>query len=55
MNPYTGEVLALNRTPSYDNNDHIKGLSNEKWTALNEEENKPMYKRFRQVWIHLGI
>lgn len=50
MNPYTGEVLALVSTPSYDNNDFIMGLSTEKWTALNEDENKPMYNRFRQVW-----
>lgn len=50
MNPYTGEVLALVSTPSYDNNNFIMGLSNEQWTALNEDENKPMYNRFRQVW-----
>ena len=50
MNPYTGEVLALVSTPAYDNNDFIMGLSNEPWTALNENENKPMYNRFRQVW-----
>ena len=50
MNPYTGEVLALVSTPAYDNNDFIMGLSNEQWTALNENENKPMYNRFRQVW-----
>ena len=37
MNPYTGEVLALVSTPSYDNNDFIMGLSNEKWAALNED------------------
>ena len=47
MNPYTGEVLALVSTPSYDNNDFIMGLSSEKWAALNEDENKPMYNRFR--------
>ena len=50
MNPYTGEVLALVSTPSYDSNDFIMGLSGEKWAALNEDENKPMYNRFRQVW-----
>lgn len=50
MNPYSGEVLALVSTPSYDSNDFIMGLSNEKWTALNEDEKKPLYNRFRQVF-----
>lgn len=50
INPYTGEVLALVSTPSYDNNDFIKGLSTEQWNGLNEDENKPLYNRFRQVW-----
>lgn len=50
MNPYTGEVLALISTPSYDNNAFIMGLSNEQWAAWNEDENKPMYNRFRQAW-----
>ena len=50
MNPYTGEVLALVSTPSYDNNDFIMGLSSEQWTALNDDEDKPMYNLFRQVW-----
>ena len=46
INQYTGEVLALVSTPSYDNNDFIRGMSSEKWNALNEDENKPMYNRF---------
>ena len=50
INHYTGEVLALVSTPAYDNNDFIMGLSSEQWTVLNEDENKPMYNRFRQVW-----
>ena len=50
MNPYTGEVLALVSTPAYDNNDFIMGLSTQQWDALNEDENKPLYNRFRQVW-----
>ena len=50
MNPYTGEVLALLSTPSYDNNDFILGLSSEQWTALNEDEAQPMYNRFRQTF-----
>ncbi len=50
MDPYTGEILALVSTPSYDNNDFILGLSNKKWTKLNEDKKKPLYNRFRQVW-----
>lgn len=48
MNPYTGEVLALVNTPSYDDNDFILGMSEEKWASLNEDERKPMFNRFRQ-------
>ena len=50
IDPYIGEVLALISTPSYDNNDFIMGLSTAQWDALNEDENKPLYNRFRQVW-----
>lgn len=50
MNQYTGEVLALVSTPSFDDNDFILGLSQEKWNQLNEEEAKPLYNRFRQTW-----
>lgn len=50
MNPYTEEVLVWISAPSYDNNDFIMGLSSEQRTALNEDENKPMYPRFRLVW-----
>ncbi len=50
IQPYTGEVLALVSTPSYDNNAFIKGVSSQQWTTWNEDENKPLYNRFRQVW-----
>lgn len=50
MNPYTGEVLALVSTPSFDSNDFIRGLTEEEWKILNESDCKPMYNRFRQSW-----
>lgn len=50
MNPYTGEVLALVSTPSYDTNAFILGLSGEQWATWNEDEDKPLYNRFRQIW-----
>lgn len=50
MNPYTGEVLALVSTPSFDSNDFIRGLTGEEWKSLNEADSKPMYNRFRQSW-----
>lgn len=50
MNPFTGEVLALVSTPAYDDNEFILGMSGERWDQLNDDENKPLYNRFRQVW-----
>lgn len=50
MDPYTGEVLALVSTPSYDDNALVNGLSQEKWTALEEDKDRPLYNRFRQIW-----
>ncbi|MDR2750370.1 MAG: penicillin-binding transpeptidase domain-containing protein, partial [Clostridiales bacterium] len=48
-NPKTGEVLALVSTPSYDANDFILGMSESKWTALNEDESLPMLNRFKSA------
>lgn len=50
MNPFTGEVLALVSTPSYDTNAFIMGMTQKQWKALNEDDQKPLYNRFRQVW-----
>lgn len=50
MNPFTGEVLALVSTPSYDTNAFILGMTQKQWKALNEDEQKPLYNRFRQAW-----
>lgn len=50
MNPKTGEVLAICSTPSYDTNEFILGMSNSKWQALQDNENKPLYNRYQAVY-----
>ncbi len=50
MNPRTGELLAMVSTPSYDSNDFILGMTTEKWDRLNNDENKPLYNRFKQSY-----
>lgn len=47
MNPKTGEVLALVSTPAYDSNDFVLGMSQEQWDSLNNDEQMPLYNRFR--------
>ncbi|MCL2578048.1 MAG: penicillin-binding transpeptidase domain-containing protein [Defluviitaleaceae bacterium] len=50
MNPITGEVLALASTPAYDPNDFVRGMTTSVWTALNEDENLPLFNRFRATF-----
>lgn len=50
INPFTGEVLALVSTPSYDNNAFVMGMSQGQWKKLNKDGRKPLYNRFRQIW-----
>ncbi len=47
LNPKTGEVLALVSTPTYNANDFVLGMTAAKWASLNENENKPMFNRFK--------
>jgi len=50
MNPVTGEVLALVSTPSYDPNDFVRGMTARIWNELNEDENLPLFNRFRATF-----
>ena len=50
MNPKTGELLATVSTPSYDSNDFVLGLTNDKWNELNNDADKPLYNRFLQSY-----
>ena len=51
MNYYTGEVLALVSTPSYDANDISLGVTNEEWEKLQNDEKKPMYNRYLSSYV----
>lgn len=46
MNPKTGEILGLVSTPTYNANDFLFGMSNQKWETIQNDENKPLYNRF---------
>lgn len=46
MNPKTGGILALVSTPTYNANDFLFGMSNQKWETIQNDENKPLYNRF---------
>lgn len=50
MQPEIGAILALVSTPSYNSNDFVLGMTNEKWESLNNDENKPLYNRFKQSY-----
>lgn len=50
MNPNTGELLGAVSTPSYNSNDFVLGMTQDKWNELNNNEAKPMYNRFLQTY-----
>ncbi|MFC0906773.1 penicillin-binding transpeptidase domain-containing protein [Clostridium sp. MT-14] len=51
MNPKTGEVLSLVSTPSFDPNDFVMGMSNDKWKSLNEDKKRVFYNRFQGIQV----
>ncbi len=45
INPQNGEVLALVSSPSYDPNPFVDGISQEKYAALSNDPNRPLFNR----------
>ncbi|MDX9913281.1 MAG: penicillin-binding protein 2 [Candidatus Moranbacteria bacterium] len=45
LDPRNGAVLAMVSVPSFDNNLFAKGISNDEYSKLINDENKPMFNR----------
>ncbi|WP_416380287.1 MULTISPECIES: penicillin-binding protein 2 [unclassified Gilliamella] len=45
IDPNNGEILALVSSPTYDSNPFVGGISNDKYKALLNDPNKPLYNR----------
>lgn len=50
LHPITGETLAMVSSPSYNPNDFINGISNEKYNALANDPKKPLMARFNKTY-----
>lgn len=45
LDPWTGEVLALVSTPTFDPNQFAAGLSKDQWRAIHEDDRNPLLDR----------
>ncbi len=45
MDPWTGDILALYSSPTYDPNAFVGGISSELWDTLNTDPGKPLLDR----------
>nr|WP_219914678.1 penicillin-binding transpeptidase domain-containing protein [Thalassobacillus sp. CUG 92003] len=50
LNPSTGEVNALVSSPAYDPNEFILGMSNERYTNLQEGDGRPLINKFTKTY-----
>jgi len=45
MDIYTGEIVAMNSSPSFNPNDFLYGISSKKWKDLNSDPFKPLINK----------
>ncbi len=45
LNPQNGQVISMVSLPTFDNNDFAKRINSDVYSALIENENKPLYNR----------
>tara|TARA_Y100000590_G_scaffold319942_1_gene362140 strand:- start:17 stop:1933 length:1917 start_codon:yes stop_codon:yes gene_type:complete len=45
MDIYTGEIIGMNSTPSFNPNDFLYGISSKKWKDLNANPSKPLVNK----------
>lgn len=45
MDPNSGEILAMVSLPAFNNNDFSRGLSNDEFSALINDEDRPLFTR----------
>lgn len=50
-NPKTGEILAMCSTPTYDPNNFVLGMTNEKWQSITGDQREPLYNRCTGAWV----
>ncbi len=48
MEPYTGQVLAMVSTPTFDNNAFASGLTPDQWAALRDDPRHPLQNKATQ-------
>ena len=51
LNPKTGEILAMCSTPTYNTNDFVLGMTDEKWQSITADQREPLYNRCTAAWV----
>ena len=52
MDIYTGEIIAMNSSPSYNPNAFLHGIGSKEWKDLNSNPFKPLINKTISDFIH---